>query len=197
MPKSGSSYTLATALPSLLVQLQHTAGHGTRINESLSCLESTGVTVQSRLWASATSGSRARHRAPGSEPLGAQTCSSRCHCPGGLRFAHTHTLPSFSLKRGKSRKAGFKKRVGGVSSVFPLRFLLQSQGGPQSVARSPAVAPSSTLLSLEGLEPVGLRVLSHLPCHDCSVNHLEPSFTRQGSVELIAHQTVKMVISVS
>lgn len=63
--------------------------------------------------------------------------------------------------------------------------------------RSPAVAPSSTLLSLEGLEPLGLRVLSHLPCHDCSVNHLEPSFTRQGSVELIAHQTVKMVISVS
>lgn len=57
--------------------------------------------------------------------------------------------------------------------------------------------PAPALRRLGGLTPVGLRVGSHLPRHDCPVNQLEPSFTRQKSVELIAHQTVRMVISVS
>lgn len=83
------------------------------------------------------------------------------------------------------------------SSVSHSRFLLQSQGGSQFVAKSTVVAPSSTYPSSECVKPVGLRVLSHLPCHDSFVNHLEPSFTRQGSVEPIAHQNVGLVISAS
>lgn len=46
------------------------------------------------------------------------------------------------------------------------------------------------LLIFSLLPPLRLRVLSHLPCHDSSVNHLEPSFARQGSMELMVHHNV-------
>ena len=86
MPKPGGLDTLATALPSLLVQLHHTASHGTIMNESLSCLESTEVTEELCLWVSAKSGTE-----PGTEPQ-AQTGSSRGHCPGGAPFCpHSHS----------------------------------------------------------------------------------------------------------
>lgn len=209
MPKPGGSYALATALPSLLVQLHHTASHGTKMNESLCCLESTEVTEEPCLWVSAKLGTE-----PGTEPQ-ARTGSSRGRCPGGAPFCpHSHSAQFLFKTRQKweggtcggpgrggggwqeGGAGGGGRRRGAFLQVSPLRFLLQSQEA-QSTWPDPQVAPSSTLLSLEDLKPMGLRVMSRLPCHDCSVNHLEPSFTRQKSVELIAHQTVKMVISVS
>ena len=193
MPKPGGSDTLATALPSLLVQLHHTASHGTIMNESLSCLESTEVTEELCLWVSAKSGTE-----PGTEPQ-AQTGSSRGHCPGGAPFCpHSHSALFLFKTRQEWEGRTCGGRGGGRAflQVSPLRFLLQSQEA-QSTWPDPQVAPSSASLSLEDLKPMGLRVVSHLPCHDCSVNHLKPSFTRQKSVELIVHQTVKMVTSVS
>lgn len=115
---------------------------------------------------------------------------------GELRLAHTHTLPSFSLKQGKNGKAGLVEVGGSISSSFPFEILAAEPGGPKYMARSTG-CPLQHFAVLEGLTPVGLRVGSHLPRHDCPVNQLEPSLTRQKSVELIAHQTVRMVISVS
>lgn len=88
---------LATALLTLSPKLHHTASHGTKMNESLCCLESTEVTEEPCLWVSAKLGTE-----PGTEPQTdwfLQGALSR-----ELRFAHTHTLPSFSLKQGKNGK---------------------------------------------------------------------------------------------
>lgn len=85
---------------------------------------------------------------------------------------------------------------GGISSSFPFEILSAEPGGPKYMARSTG-CPLQHFAVLEGLTPVGLRVGSHLPRHNCPVNQLEPSFTRQKSVELIAHQSVRLVISAS
>lgn len=63
---------------------------------------------------------------------------------GELRFAHTHTLPSFSLKQGKNGKAGLAEVGGGrggqeagsISSSFPFEILAAEPGGPKYMARS-------------------------------------------------------------
>lgn len=60
---------------------------------------------------------------------------------GELRFAHTHTLPSFSLKQGKNGKAGLVEVQGGqeagsISSSFPFEILAAEPGGPKYMARS-------------------------------------------------------------
>ena len=131
MPKPGGSDTLATALPSLLVQLHHTASHGTIMNESLSCLESTEVTEELCLWVSAKSGTE-----PGTEPQ-AQTGSSRGHCPGGAPFCpHSHS----ALFLFKTRQEWEGRTCGGggasISSSFPFEILAAEPGGPKYMARS-------------------------------------------------------------
>lgn len=117
---------------------------------------------------------------------------SRCSCAGTIPFCpHPHSS-LFLFQVGQ----GGRQDLEGVSSVSLLRFLLRSQGGSQSVAKS-TVLLHPAYLSPECLKLVGLRALSHLPCYDSSLNHLEPPFTRQGSAELIAHENVELVISAS
>lgn len=149
MPKPGGLYALATALPSLLVQLHHTASHGTKMNESLCCLESTEVTEEPCLWVSAKLGTE-----PGTEPQ-ARTGSSRGRCPGGAPFCpHSHSAQFLFKTRqkweggtcggpgrggggvagGGGRRRG--QEAGSISSSFPFEILAAEPGGPKYMARS-------------------------------------------------------------
>lgn len=119
------------------------------------------------------------------------TCSSRCSCPGTIPFCpHPHfALFLFQIQEGEGR----------IWRVF-LQFPICSSCCEAKEARCLWPSPLQLLqpaLNLPSacLKPRGPRVLSHLLCHGSSVNHLEPSFTRQGSVELIAHQNIELVIS--
>lgn len=109
---------------------------------------------------------------------GVQTCSFGAVVRVQFHAAFAHTLPSFSQFRG----------------CFFGEFPFGDSCCEAKEAHSPWPHNCSCsiqhLLIFSVLPPLGLRVLSHLPCHDSSVNHLEPSFARQGSMELIVHHNV-------
>ena len=102
-----------------------------------------------------------------------------------FRVAHAHTLPSFSFKWGRRAKAG----SGGCFFSFPFEILAGKPESSRSLANGLQLLHPAFTRPQKCFGPSGLVVLSHRPCHDSSVN-LKPSFTRQGSVELIAHQTL-------
>lgn len=173
--------------PSLLAQLRHAASVGMRITESAplgECRRSWWIPLFSQ--AQFLRKRHVRVQNPGQGPKCRVAEGSDLLLHGQLS-RHYPLLPTPTAWPLFQTRQEWEGRVWEILCSVSLWILAAEQGGPRSVAGSTAIAPSSIDLLSGCLKPMGRRALSHLPCHDSSVNHLKPSFTRQGSVELIAH----------
>lgn len=114
--------------------------------------------------------------------------------------AYNSTLPLLTLcplALSNGVRGGGEAQFRGCFFSFPLEILAVKPRRLTVRGHITVVAPSSAYSSSACFSRWGLRALSHLPCHDSSVNHLEPSFARQGSMGLTVHHNVELVISAS
>lgn len=147
--------------------------------------------MDSHLWASTFLSQVPSPGAVGGQPLGVPTHSFRCSCPGVIPCCPCPHSALFLFQMGQEGEGTIWR----VFLQFPFRdSCCEAKEAPGPWPnRLQLLHPALT--RLQRVSAPWDRVLSHLPRHDSSANHLEPSFTRQGSVELIAHQNAELVHS--